>query len=125
MGRWGTFPGVAILWAAMALVAAAGPGGAEAMPCAARGHVVALLADRYGETRLATAPTGDAGVLELFASTVSGGWTVILSRPDGQSCLVASGRGLRGPPRTAQPIAQQMAPGRDVRVLPLVPGKRV
>lgn len=125
IGLWGAVLGAAVLWAAMALMAAAGPGGAEAMPCAARGHVVALLADRYGETRLAAAPTGDAGVLELFASTVSGGWTLILSRPDGQSCLVASGLGLRGPPRTAQSAAWLMVPGRGVRVLPPVPGKRV
>jgi hypothetical protein len=61
--------------------------------CGPRAEVIALLADRYGETRRALGLAGDAAVMELYASDTSGTWTVTLTLPDGQMCLMASGAG--------------------------------
>ncbi len=33
------------------------------------------------------------GVVEVFASPETGTWTIIVTLPDGQTCLVASGEG--------------------------------
>lgn len=61
--------------------------------CDARAAVTALLADRYGETRRAVGLAGEAAVMELFASDTTGTWTITMTLPDGQMCLMASGAG--------------------------------
>ena len=64
----------------------------SAMPhCAARDSVVASLQDRYAERHIASGLQSDTGLLEIWASDVDGSWTVLMTRPDGQTCVVASG----------------------------------
>ncbi len=63
----------------------------SAPQCDARDRVTALLADRYGETRRALGLAGEAAVMELFASDTTGSWTITLTLPDGQMCLMAAG----------------------------------
>ena len=68
---------------------------ALAAQCAPREQVVAGLATRFDEVRrgagLTAAPDGRAQVVEIFTSA-SGSWTIVVTRPDGQTCLVASGQ---------------------------------
>lgn len=68
---------------------------AEAAQCAPREQVIAGLATGYDEVRrgagLTAGPDGQAQVLEIFASE-AGSWTVVVTMPDGQTCLVASGQ---------------------------------
>jgi hypothetical protein len=59
--------------------------------CDARETVVALLADRWGETRRALGLAGDSAMMELFANDTTGTWSVTLTLPDGRMCLMASG----------------------------------
>lgn len=59
--------------------------------CDTRDHVVAHLAERYGETRRAIGIAGEGAVMELFAAETTGTWTITVTLPDGQMCLVASG----------------------------------
>ena len=66
----------------------------SAPDCDNRDRVMTLLADRYGETRRALGLVGDAAVMELFASDATGTWSITVTRPDGQMCLVASGAGF-------------------------------
>jgi hypothetical protein len=61
--------------------------------CDAREVVTALLADRYGETRRVLGLVGESAVMELFASDATGTWTITMTLPDGQMCLMASGAG--------------------------------
>jgi hypothetical protein len=61
--------------------------------CDTRDRVTTLLADRYGETRRAVGLAGDAAVMELYASDATGTWTITVTLPDGQMCLMASGAG--------------------------------
>lgn len=68
---------------------------AEAAQCAPRDEVVAGLATGYDEVRqgagLTAGPDGGAQVLEVFASA-AGSWTIVVTLPDGMTCLVASGQ---------------------------------
>jgi hypothetical protein len=62
--------------------------------CDTREVVTALLADRYGETRRAIGIAGTEAVMELYAAEVTGTWTITLTLPNGQMCLMASGQGF-------------------------------
>lgn len=59
--------------------------------CAARDHVITRLAERYGETRQSMGLNQDKGLIEVYASDDTGSWTILLTRPDGTTCLLASG----------------------------------
>jgi len=61
--------------------------------CDARDRVLALLADRYGETRRSVGIAGESAVMELFAADATGTWSITVTLPDGQMCLMASGSG--------------------------------
>jgi hypothetical protein len=65
----------------------------SAPQCDTRDRVTALLADRYGESRRALGLAGETAIMELFASDATGTWTITLTLPDGQTCLMASGAG--------------------------------
>ncbi|WP_066710909.1 hypothetical protein [Celeribacter ethanolicus] len=60
--------------------------------CAARDQVLDRLAQTYGETRQSIGLTPNNGVVEVFASEATGTWTILFTRPDGLSCLIASGQ---------------------------------
>jgi hypothetical protein len=61
-------------------------------PCGVRTEVVQNLADQFGETQreIGLVPQRDV-IMELFASGDGQTWTLMLSFPDGNSCLFASG----------------------------------
>lgn len=59
--------------------------------CAPRDAVVAKLASGFGEQPVATGMTDDGGQLEVWMSPKTGTFTVLVSRPDGSTCIVSSG----------------------------------
>jgi len=63
----------------------------SAPQCDSREAVIALLTDRYNETRRAIGIAGEAAVMELFAAETTGTWSIIVTLPDGTMCLTASG----------------------------------
>ncbi|MXU64511.1 hypothetical protein GSH16_03550 [Rhodobacteraceae bacterium KN286] len=65
---------------------------AQGGQCGDRTDIVTQLHDRYGEARVGAGLTRGQ-MLELFASATTGSWTLLVSAPDGRSCLVASGNG--------------------------------
>ncbi len=64
---------------------------AESGACAARGEVVAKLEQRFGETLRSAGLQRKDGLVEVFASEKTGTWTILVTRPDGLSCLLAAG----------------------------------
>lgn len=68
---------------------------ARASQCAPRDQVVRLLADQYGEHPQGMGMSADNRVMEVFASTATGTWTITVSDPAGTTCLIASGEGYR------------------------------
>ncbi|MFC4671139.1 hypothetical protein ACFO5X_21495 [Seohaeicola nanhaiensis] len=70
--------------------------------CAPRDVVVERLADGYGESRQSIGIGAQGAVVEVFASTDTGTWTITVTTPAGLTCLVASGQSFEalaeGPP---------------------------
>ena len=62
--------------------------------CAERAGIVARLAgDKYNETQIGIGMHAQAGaVVELWMSE-DGGWSILLSLPNGQTCIMAAGKG--------------------------------
>ncbi len=59
--------------------------------CAPRDDVTQHLSDRFGEYHHATGLQTETGLIEIWASETTGSWTILLTRPDGQSCVLSSG----------------------------------
>ncbi len=68
--------------------------------CAPREKVVDHLSSKYGETRqsMGLAHTHQNSVIEVFASSETGTWTITLTSPHGITCLVASGTAFDATP---------------------------
>ena len=60
------------------------------LACNARDNVVSALAEQFSEIPVANGLTQGGQLMEVFASA-QGTWTLILSLPSGQSCLIANG----------------------------------
>ena len=60
--------------------------------CAPRDRVIERLASAYGETRQSVGLAQNNTVVEVFASTTSGTWTITVTNARGTTCLVASGQ---------------------------------
>lgn len=75
---------------ALVLCGLAAPATAEGF-CAPRDMLVGRLAERYSERQQSIGLAGNDIMLEVFASEDSGTWTILMTRADGTSCLVASG----------------------------------
>ncbi len=73
------------------LVLGASEVAAQPNSCAPRGVVIERLADKYGESRQSVGLGGQGQLVEVFASTETGTWTITVTLPTGMTCLVASG----------------------------------
>lgn len=83
----------------VALTAAATPV-AAATYCADRTDLVEQLERKYGETQRSVGLAQGRGLFEVFASE-NGSWTILLTTPQGKSCLMAAGQGFEElPPKT-------------------------
>ena len=85
------------------------PTPATAGTCAPHDEVTARLAEFFGEYRQAIGLTGSGLMMEIFAASVTGTWTIVVTRPDGLACLVAAGEAFEA---TASPASAPL-PGED------------
>jgi hypothetical protein len=60
--------------------------------CADRDKVVQGLEERFGETLRSLGLHRDDGVVEVYSSETTGTWTILVTRPDGKTCLLAAGQ---------------------------------
>ena len=75
--------------------------------CADRAMVVERLAAKYGESRRSVGMAANNSVVEVYANDGTGSWSIVVTTPNGQSCLVASGMAY-------EPVAEaNLAPGND------------
>jgi len=58
-----------------------------------RGEIVAQLGDSYREAPVAGGIAINGNILEVFASPDGLSWTIIVTRPDGMSSVIAEGEG--------------------------------
>ena len=67
----------------------------QAQQCDLRTKVLGHLAQKYHEAPVAIGVTSTGGIVEVLTTDDGETWTIILSSPNGTSCLVAAGEGWR------------------------------
>ncbi len=91
-----------------ALIAASADGAAQQSPCNQRDKVLGHLAQKYQELPVAVGVTNRGALVEVLSTEDGKTWTIIISSPDGQACMVASGEGWRGLPPADAPQDPQV-----------------
>ncbi len=59
--------------------------------CGPHEKIVSQLENGFEEARTGFGLAGNGGMVELFVSKAKGTWTFMLTRPDGLTCLMATG----------------------------------
>ncbi len=83
---------LSFLASALVLVAGDAFGETPAANCGDRAKVVERLASKYGESRQSIGLGANNQVMEVFASLETGTWTITVTQPSGQTCLIATGQ---------------------------------
>lgn len=78
-----------LVYAAL-LLAIAAPAGASSL-CYPRETLTKILKRDYGESREAMGLVADHSVMEIWRSEGTGSWSVVVTNPDGKSCIIATG----------------------------------
>lgn len=67
-------------------------------------QLASKLATGYAEVPVSSGIGQDGSLVSIFASPASGSWTLVTTRPEGQSCVVAVGEAWQiSPPAVVQP----------------------
>lgn len=82
----------AAVLAALCLFAAAAPASAARL-CLPHGDIAELLNTRYAEARIAIGVAEGGGLLEVFSTVDGTTWTIVVTSPQGISCVVSAGEG--------------------------------
>lgn len=64
---------------------------AQAPNCASREDVLKRLSESFGETRRGVGVARQGALMEVFASSETGTWTITVTLPDGTTCMIAAG----------------------------------
>ncbi len=65
----------------------------EARICAVRGEALAHLSNKYSEAPVAMGVTSKGAMVEVLANQNGTTWTIIITMPNGVSCMIAAGEG--------------------------------
>ena len=79
----------ALLFAALCLPVTAIA--APPMSCSPRTDVLSQLAQKFKEAPVAVGMANNGGLLEVLTNGTGSTWTIIITMPNGVSCLVAAG----------------------------------
>jgi hypothetical protein len=63
--------------------------------CDTRDKMTAYLSAKYKEAPVAVGVTNTGGLVEVLSTGDGNTWTIIVTTPQGMSCLVAAGEGWR------------------------------
>ena len=84
---------LSILRALLTLTTLAAPAMAQQqMPCAERSALLGQLQEKFKESAQGVGMTGNGAVMELMTSE-GGSWSLVVTMPNGKSCLIATGSG--------------------------------
>ena len=59
--------------------------------CSTRADITMQLSEKYAEVPVALGVANNGGVMEVLSSPDGTTWTIILTMPDGMSCMIAAG----------------------------------
>jgi hypothetical protein len=82
--------GAAAVLLAMSAIPVAAAG---SPPCAPRPEILKQLSKQFNEAPVALGLANNGSLIELLTSDNGSTWTIMVSRPNGSSCLVAAGEG--------------------------------
>ncbi|MDH3475836.1 MAG: hypothetical protein OEM59_19325 [Rhodospirillales bacterium] len=88
--------------AAGAALFAAPAAAAAAEQCSEHGKVLGQFAKTYKEAPVAAGLTRDGRLLQVLSSGDDGTWTIVLSKPDGVTCVIMAGEAWR--PKKFEPV---------------------
>lgn len=94
------------LLAAIATVALSGTAQAEPK-CFDHGKILSQFANVYKEAPVAGGMTADGRLIEVLSTDDGLTWTLIVSKPDGESCVIMAGEGWR----KMKPKLENLGPG--------------
>ncbi len=63
---------------------------ATTIPCGKRVDIIKMLSNKFSEEPRAIGIDGNSTLVEIFASK-AGTWTIVVTRPNGSSCVVGAG----------------------------------
>jgi hypothetical protein len=75
----------------IAAVFAAPPTASASSICAERDSMITKLKDKYGEAERGMGLSGTEAVIEIWSSEKTGTWTIVMTKPNGVSCVMAAG----------------------------------
>ena len=79
------------------------PATAQQQPaCAQRGDVLKHLSAKYTEAPVALGLANNGGVVEVLSSKTGSSWTIIITMPNGPTCMVAAGENWEEIPHIAK-----------------------
>ena len=76
------------------------PAAAQQIRCAERSAVIEYLSSQFDEKPLAIGLANNGGVVEVLASKARGSWTLMITQPNGMSCMIAAGENWEVLPQT-------------------------
>ena len=88
------------LFATLLVSALSTPASAIPIQCAKHNQMVELLAKKYSENPVAMGTVNEDRFMQLFVSA-RGSWTVVLTKTDGEACIVAAGHNWEKLPEIA------------------------
>jgi hypothetical protein len=91
---------LARILAALFVVTYSGAALAQSPPCTKRADIVQHLQGKYSESPVAMGIANNGGVLEVLSSKANGTWTIIITMPNGTSCMIAAGDSWVPVPKT-------------------------
>ncbi len=77
------------------MLATAPPAAHAQLSCGDRTAMVEQLSRAYGEARKGAGLAGQTALFEIWASDVTGTWTILKTSPNGIACLIAAGENWR------------------------------
>ena len=92
MGRLYLIPVVLVGWlGVLASASAQAPDAALAPACHSHADLTEMLNQKFAEQPSAVGLQADGHLGEVFVSSQGTSWTIVITRPDGWSCIVAVG----------------------------------
>lgn len=76
---------------------------ASSPQCDERGKIIEYMEKKYKETTIAAGVTSGGGLVEVLSTADGGTWTIIITSPQGMSCLMSAGEGWRVQKSKLQP----------------------
>lgn len=88
-------------------MAAIAPPALAQATCANRADITSNLAEKFGETHIGGGLQSGTQMIEIWSSAKTGSFTILLTRPNGISCIVSSGKHWDSFETAAMPLGIQ------------------